>query len=100
MSIETIELEKNLGLSGSDFPRVIRRDLPGSTSSKPRVVSWIGNKIEKAVDGLFGLRDIDGDGAIRRMRGLAGEHRQTARHGASPSLAALSHRPSRSSSQW
>jgi ribonucleoside-diphosphate reductase alpha chain len=50
MSIETIELEKNLGLAGSEFPRVIRRDLPHSTSSKPRVVSWIGNKIEKAVD--------------------------------------------------
>jgi len=50
MSIETIELEKNLGLAGSEFPRVIRRDLPHATSSKPRVVSWIGNKIEKAVD--------------------------------------------------
>ncbi len=50
MSTETIELEKNLGSSGSDYPRVIRRDLPNSPSSKPRVVSWIGFKIEKAVD--------------------------------------------------
>ena len=47
MSIETIELEKNVGLTGSEFPRVIRRDLPHAASSKPRVVSWIGNKIAK-----------------------------------------------------
>jgi ribonucleoside-diphosphate reductase alpha chain len=34
----------------SKFPRVIRRDLPNSKSSKPRLVSWIGHKIERAVD--------------------------------------------------
>ncbi len=45
MSSETIELEKNLGLTASEFPRVILRDLPHSPSSKPRVVSWICNKI-------------------------------------------------------
>ena len=50
MSTETVELEKNLGVAGSEFPRVIRRDLPNAKSTKPRVVTWIGNKIEKAVD--------------------------------------------------
>jgi ribonucleoside-diphosphate reductase alpha chain len=52
MSIETLELEKNLGAGTvSEYPRVIRRDLPNAKpSSKPRVVSWIGSKIEKAVD--------------------------------------------------
>ena len=34
----------------SDFPRVIRRDLPDAPTIKPRVVPWIGHKIEKAVD--------------------------------------------------
>ena len=51
MSIDTLELEKNLGAAASsDFPRVIRRDLPNAKSAKPRVVGWIGYKIEKAVD--------------------------------------------------
>ena len=36
--------------AGSEFPRVIRRDLPQSKSAKPRVVAWLGYKIEKAVD--------------------------------------------------
>src|SRR5260370_38439019 len=35
---------------GGDFPRVIRRDLPESGLRKPRVVPWLGHKIEKAVD--------------------------------------------------
>jgi ribonucleoside-diphosphate reductase alpha chain len=47
----TLELGSNLGLTNaSEFPHVIRRDLPQSRSAKPRVVSWIGYKIEKAVD--------------------------------------------------
>jgi ribonucleoside-diphosphate reductase alpha chain len=51
MNIETLELGSNLGLSNTtEFPRVIRRDLPQSKSAKPRVVAWIGYKIEKAVD--------------------------------------------------
>ncbi len=33
----------------TDYPQVIRRDLPGDTSGKARVVSWLGHKIEKAV---------------------------------------------------
>ncbi len=33
----------------TDLPRVIRRDLPGDTSGKPRVVSWLGHKIARAV---------------------------------------------------
>lgn len=37
--------EENLG-----FPRIIRRDLPHMKSSKPRLVPWNGNKIEKAVN--------------------------------------------------
>jgi ribonucleoside-diphosphate reductase alpha chain len=34
----------------SEFPRVIRRDLPNSKTSKPRLVPWIGHKIQRAVD--------------------------------------------------
>lgn len=33
-----------------EFPRIIRRDLPHMQSSKPRLVPWNGNKIEKAVN--------------------------------------------------
>lgn len=33
-----------------DFPKVIRRDLPGSTDQKPRIVPWLGHKIASAVD--------------------------------------------------
>jgi ribonucleoside-diphosphate reductase alpha chain len=51
MSTEILELGSSLGLTNtSDFPRVIRRDLPQAKSAKPRVVAWIGFKIEKAVD--------------------------------------------------
>ena len=31
------------------FPQVIRRDVPGDASGKPRVVPWLGHKIAKAV---------------------------------------------------
>jgi ribonucleoside-diphosphate reductase alpha chain len=51
MSTPSLELEQNLGASViSEFPRVIRRDLPQSRLNKPRVVPWLGHKIEKAVD--------------------------------------------------
>src|ERR1700676_2301529 len=51
MGAETLELQTNLdAVGGSGFPRVIRRDLPGIKTSKPRVVPWIGQKIEKAVN--------------------------------------------------
>ena len=45
----TFELDQNLA-TASEFPRVIRRDLANAKSSKPRVVAWLGHKIEKAVD--------------------------------------------------
>jgi ribonucleoside-diphosphate reductase alpha chain len=32
-----------------EFPRVIRRDVPGDTSGKARVVPWLGHKIAHAV---------------------------------------------------
>ena len=32
-----------------DFPQVIRRDLPGDISGKPRIVGWLGHKIAHAV---------------------------------------------------
>src|SRR5271170_2202978 len=51
MSTPSLELEQNIGASSvSEFPRVIRRDLPQSRTHKPRVVPWLGHKIEKAVD--------------------------------------------------
>jgi ribonucleoside-diphosphate reductase alpha chain len=43
-------LRNDLPLSGTaEFPQVIRRDLPGDVSGKPRVVPWLGHKIAKAV---------------------------------------------------
>jgi ribonucleoside-diphosphate reductase alpha chain len=45
----TFELDQNLA-TASEYPRVIRRDLPNAKSTKPRVVAWLGHKIEKAVD--------------------------------------------------
>ena len=33
----------------AEFPRVIRRDVPGDISGKPRVVPWLGHKIARAV---------------------------------------------------
>src|SRR5260221_102282 len=51
MSVLTSELAPNIGrVASADFPRVIRRDLPQSGLRKPRVVPWLGHKIEKAVD--------------------------------------------------
>jgi hypothetical protein len=35
--------------SSGEFPQVIRRDLPGDASGKPRVVPWVGHKIARAV---------------------------------------------------
>ncbi len=48
----TLELEQNLinGGGTTEFPKVIRRDLPGSDANRPRVVPWIGHKIERAVN--------------------------------------------------
>jgi ribonucleoside-diphosphate reductase alpha chain len=49
MSTEILDLQQT-DASASEFPSVIRRDLPGAPSTKPRLVPWIGHKIEKAVD--------------------------------------------------
>ena len=35
--------------STAEFPQVIRRDVPGDPSGKPRVVPWLGHKIGRAV---------------------------------------------------
>jgi ribonucleoside-diphosphate reductase alpha chain len=43
-------LRNDLPASGTaEFPQVIRRDLAGDASGKPRVVPWLGHKIAKAV---------------------------------------------------
>lgn len=50
MSVTLSEEQKQAAVS-SGFPQVIRRDLPlhATASNKPRVVGWMGHKIEKAV---------------------------------------------------
>jgi len=49
-SITTFVLRNELPTSGTaDFPQVIRRDIPGDLSGKPRVVAWVGHKIARAV---------------------------------------------------
>jgi len=49
-STTTFVLRNELPTSGTaDFPQVIRRDLPGDASGKPRVVAWVGHKIARAV---------------------------------------------------
>jgi ribonucleoside-diphosphate reductase alpha chain len=52
MSNATMILERNLGsANASEFPKIIRRDIPHTKSTKPRLVAWNGTKIEKAVNG-------------------------------------------------
>ena len=44
------QLQNDLPITtANEFPQVIRRDLPGDNSGKPRVVPWLGHKIAKAV---------------------------------------------------
>ncbi len=43
----------------ADFPRVIRRDLPGKTDQKPRIVPWLGHKIARAVDAACAAVNTD-----------------------------------------
>ncbi|MBA3815761.1 MAG: ribonucleoside-diphosphate reductase subunit alpha [Parachlamydiaceae bacterium] len=51
MKTELLEIEKTLELKTfNKFPSIIRRDLPHMKSSKPRLVTWNGSKIEKAVN--------------------------------------------------
>ena len=51
MGTKSLELQTDLEMAVAPaFPRVIRRDLPGVNTAKPRVVPWIGQKIEKAVN--------------------------------------------------
>jgi len=46
----TFSLQNELpAVGGADFPQVIRRDVPGDDSGKPRVVAWMGHKIARAV---------------------------------------------------
>lgn len=49
MSTATLESHASQAENSFDFPKVIRRDLAQSTSTKPRVVPWMGYKIELAV---------------------------------------------------
>lgn len=50
MNTTTFVLRNDLPVHDTtEFPQVIRRDLPGDASGKPRVVPWIGHKIAKAV---------------------------------------------------
>ncbi|MBV8584822.1 MAG: ribonucleoside-diphosphate reductase subunit alpha [Verrucomicrobia bacterium] len=44
------ELGSSLCLDALDLPRVIRRDLPHQKTNKPRLVDWMGHKIENAVN--------------------------------------------------
>ncbi len=51
MTTNVLELEKTLDFkTPSKFPSIIRRDLPHTKSIKPRLVTWNGSKIEKAVN--------------------------------------------------
>ncbi len=42
-------LTNDLPENATAFPQVIRRDVPGDPSGKPRVVPWLGHKIARAV---------------------------------------------------
>lgn len=50
----------------ADFPQVIRRDPAGQESSKPRVVPWMGHKIEQAVDAACAAVGAEPAGAAVR----------------------------------
>ena len=64
MGTSTLALAEDLDTAVStEFPRVIRRDLPQSNLQKPRVVPWLGHKIEKAVDGACSSVDHAAIGA-------------------------------------
>jgi len=49
MDTFTLSNETGTDTDLSQFPQVIRRDLPGDSSGKPRVVPWLGHKISRAV---------------------------------------------------
>jgi ribonucleoside-diphosphate reductase alpha chain len=56
----TFVLRNDLPTSGTaEFPQVIRRDLPGDISGKPRVVPWLGHKIAKAVSAACFVEGVD-----------------------------------------
>ena len=50
-----------------EFPQVIRRDTPGDLSGKPRVVSWLGHKIVRAVSAAC-LADVQGEQIGRQVQ--------------------------------
>lgn len=60
-----LDSDPSLAAETFDFPRVIRRDLPGARpGEKPRVVPWIGHKIARAVQAAceeVGVQDNIGD---------------------------------------
>lgn len=45
--------------SPSDLPQVIRRDTPDDLSGKPRVIGWMGHKIERAVGAACAANGAD-----------------------------------------
>ncbi|MCS6772268.1 MAG: ribonucleoside-diphosphate reductase subunit alpha [Kiritimatiellae bacterium] len=50
--------------TAEDMPRVIRRDMPGASSKKPRIVPWMGHKIANAVQAAataVGVKENIGD---------------------------------------
>jgi len=49
ISTQGFTLTNDLPADVGDLPQVIRRDVAGDPSGKPRVVSWIGHKIARAV---------------------------------------------------
>lgn len=51
ISDKSFTLTNDLSYTTNDLPQVIRRDVAGDTSGKPRVVPWIGHKIARAVSG-------------------------------------------------
>jgi len=51
MTTASLDLpDANSATGSADFPNVIRRDIPGKTDQKPRIVPWLGHKIARAVD--------------------------------------------------
>jgi ribonucleoside-diphosphate reductase alpha chain len=63
MSTATFETGRTAAAADStDFPQVIRRDLPGAQpGEKPRVVAWLGHKIARAVQAACDELGIEGN---------------------------------------
>jgi ribonucleoside-diphosphate reductase alpha chain len=60
--MQTLDPVSSLAADPSDFPQVIRRDLPDAQpGEKPRVVPWIGHKIARAVQAACQEVGVQGD---------------------------------------